>query len=393
MNRSSDASGTGAGEARAARPLTILGAYGGVNSGDEMILRAVVRQARRAGYRGPINVVAGHVPAGASLRADYLDEQLVVHSWRDRAKALRAAAGRDLFIGGGQLIDGAFGINHPLVQTALAMVARATGGKVAIGGVSTARLESPKVRMLYRLLFGLAGRIAARDEASLADILAIAPSAATKSERLADMVFALADELGGGRPVEERRALVFAVHHAPHLPLTDMDEAAGFLGRAAALAGEQVELKVVAHDHRPEWDLDFARRLAARAGLPGDAVRTLATTAECADFYRAARSVVSVRMHPIILGACAGAYCVPVKGSRKQADLAGRLGLPSWSLAEMMALDDMAFGAAVGIGAGGPRPDRARLERLSEEARAVLAPAAGAGARQSAPAQAAAGRA
>ena len=131
---------------RPKRRLAILGAYGGVNVGDEMILRAAVLLAREAGYGGRINVVGSRVPPAEVLRQDYDALDLGFVSWTRVGRAIAAVAGRDLFIGGGQLIDGAAGVQNPLLKAGLALVARATGARVMIGGVSSANLRSAAVR-------------------------------------------------------------------------------------------------------------------------------------------------------------------------------------------------------------------------------------------------------
>ncbi|HEV2746390.1 MAG TPA: polysaccharide pyruvyl transferase family protein [Allosphingosinicella sp.] len=361
------------------RQLAVIGAFGGVNSGDEMILRALVEQARLNGYEGTINVICGSEPAAEAARQDYADRGLSLVTWRNIAGAMRAVAGRDLFIGGGQIIDGTAGIRNAAVQAGLGVVARSTGGSVTVGGVSTRNLEAKLVRRIYRRLFALAGRIVTRDEDSLAEVRRICPAAANKSGSRSDFVFALAGLLRGASPARDRRRIGFAIHHAPHLALTAVEQSVAMLKRVAHVVPPDWELCIVAHDNRADYDLGLAHHLAERVG-GGTSVSSFATTDECAAFYRGLRSIISIRMHPIILGACAEAFCVPLLGSPKLADLSRRLLLRQWDMSELERLADDAFAGALGLSADGPLADPAQRALMSQEAGRIMSPAHGAGA-------------
>lgn len=357
------------------RPLAIYGGYGGVNVGDEMLLRAAVLQARAKGYRGEIVALGPVVPPDDAVAADYDPLGIRFVTWRAPLAALRAVAGRDLFVGGGQLIDGGGGVKVPILILALALAARATGGRLSIGGVSTARLESPAVRRAFGLLFRLADRIVTRDDASLGDVAAIMPSSAKKSETLADLVFGMRDAFTGGVPAVERDTIAFAVHRAAKFRLSDVDEAEAFLGRLATLLRPEQRVAIVAHDRRESWDLGLARELEARIGSDRVFAHAFATAGECIAFYKGVRTVVSARMHPIILGACAGAFCVPLQGSRKVTDIGRRLGVPVKALGELTVLDDAAFSGALGLADAGPMPDPASIEAMGEAALRTMCPA------------------
>lgn len=354
------------------RHFAIFGAYGGANTGDEMILRAVVKLARVAGCKGGIAVVGARIPGPQAMRTDYEERGLTLVTWRNPFKAAKAVAGRDLFIGGGQLIDGLAGIRYPLIQAGLAAIVRLTGGRITIGGVSAMRLTNAAVRRTYGWLFHLAHRIATRDAASMDDILAITPSVAEKSEILADVVFALAEEICGGPPVWERNVIAFSVHHSPLLAFTDFDASLRFLRRLHAMAGSGREIVILAHDVRSDFDLGYAKRLLKQLNAEGVSVRSFATTNECMDFYRQLRTIVSARMHPIIIGACAESFCVPLAGSRKVADISARLGLKQWRLDDLTALPGKEFLKAVGLNGGGPEVDQKAREELTAQARRAL---------------------
>lgn len=354
------------------RKLAILGGYGGINIGDEMILRAAVARARAEGWSGEIVVIGAESPSAGAAADDYAAFGLRPVSWRRPFAAARSVAGRDLFIGGGQIIDGVAGVQYPLLQLGLAAIARCTGGRVTIGGVSTARLDAPRVRQAYDGLFRCAHRIVLRDQASFDDVLAITPSAAAKAELKADLVFSMRESFAGGPAVEERTTFAFAVHCAPTFAHTGMAATEAFLRRVEPLLEQGQELVILAHDRRQDWDLGFATELANRLGSSRVSVRAFATAGECIDFYRRVRTVISVRMHPIILAACAGAYCVPLAGSRKVADMATRLKVPHYDLEQLAQLDDVVLRAAIGVGRQGPGADPQAVLHLASEASDVI---------------------
>ena len=354
------------------RKLAILGAYGGTNIGDEMILRAAVRDARTRGYEGEIGVLGPDAPPAGALAADYAPHGLRFVSWRNPVAALSAVAGRDLLIGGGQVIDGAAGIKGPLMQSALAMMARFTGGRVLIGGVSTERLAAASVRRGYALLFRCAQRIVTRDEHSLNDVLAIAPGARRRAEARADFVFGMKDQFEGGIPVAQRTVLAFAPHRSPTLEHSDLAESTAFLRRMLARLRPGQRLAILAHDNRPDFDLGLARQLAAELGDERVEVIHFAHVDECVAFYRDVRAVIAARMHPLILAACADAFCVPLEGSRKVRDIAERLGVPHAALRDLLQLPDAAFDRATGIADDGPLPDGAAVARLRANAGAIM---------------------
>ena len=244
-------------------------------------------------------------------------------------------------------------------------------------GVSTARIEKNSVRREFRKLFDMVDCIATRDDASLDEILKISPSALSKARSLADLVFTMREELEGNVPASERPVIGFAVHNAPGFSLTDCDEAEALLRRVAGRISPEQRIAVLAHDRREDWDLGIARQLADRlAPLPVSCI-SFETAAESISFYRDVRTMISVRMHPIIMAACSGAFCVPLRSSRKVADIGKRLEVPVHDASSLMDLGDSDFDSALGLDNRGPLPSGQAINAMAEAAQAAIPPVAG----------------
>lgn len=357
---------------RGQRGAAVLGAFGGVNVGDEMILRAVLTQLERVGWRADPVVIGASTPDPEAQVADYDPRGVRFVSWRRPPAAARAVFGRHLFIGGGQLLDGAHGLQNVLVQLGLALVAVLSRKRVAIGGVGAANLENAWVRRAYGMLFGLSAMLRPRDEETHRAILAIAPGVDSRAVGAADVVFSMAEELAGGQPAEERRVIGLALHHAPHFRLTDTALIESLVARLLGLLPDGYRLVLLAHDRRPDYDGRLVEQISGRFRDPRLSTLGFAGTEACISAYRELRTIISLRMHPIIIGACAGCFTVPLAGSRKQASLAQRLSLPLLDLDTLIDVDDGAFRTATGLGQKGPRPDAEALASATRQARAIF---------------------
>ncbi|MEZ5841289.1 MAG: polysaccharide pyruvyl transferase family protein [Hyphomicrobiales bacterium] len=347
------------------RRLLVLGAFGGVNIGDEVILRAVLGLARTAGYAGRISVygTGGDPEALPALAREYAGAGVDFLSRWQLPAMLRAAFGRDVFIGGGQVIDGAFGIRLPLVQLLAALAARLSGGRVVVGGVGVGDVGGPIVRAIYRLLFALSADIVLRDRDS-AERLGFSAAARARGRVAADAAFRLAaDREGEGEA--GRDAIILALRNAPHIGAVDFETLRRLAARIADILPDDMRLLVAIHDSRPQFDGELAGNLMAALPVDAGELVSFASTQECLDAYDRAAAVVSARMHPLIIGACRGAAVVPLAGTRKNRALAERLGLPLREMASLLEMPDAALADALGLGASDRRPDATAIAGLA----------------------------
>lgn len=346
------------------RRLVLYGAFGGANIGDEVIFYADKELAKRIGISQPFGVLVSVQPKGATTAELYDAEEVSTVHHKSIFHALRLLWGADLFIGGGQVIDGAYGIKVPLLQYIYALTVRLSGGRVCIGGAGAFRLRGAATRFFYARLFDICHDIALRDAASLKEI-SYSGAGRRKGRVAADIVFSLR-ELMANRSSESRREVGFAVHSAPHASFMKKENAAQMVAELWRRHGEN--LSILVHDSRPNFDLDFARDIVECAqrdhGAGNIRVRSFETVGACLDYYARSALVVSARMHPLIIGAISGARCVPLAGSRKVAQFAEQLGL------QKVQQDDLvAFVAAL---EAEQMADSSRLSRLEANASTLM---------------------
>ena len=347
--------------------IVLCGSFGGANVGDEVIFHADVELARRAGFQEPIGVLTFVDPAGAPAEQTaeiYGADTFQAVYFKKFFAALRLAWGKSLFIGGGQVLDGAYGAQLAILQLAFAISARAGGGRVCIGGAGAYKIEGRPTRFFYDLLFRLCADISLRDEASLREV-SYSAAVRRKGRVAADVVFSLREALEA-HATGDRPNVGLAVHCAPHTRFMQEEDAARMAADLWRAYGDRAAILV--HDNRAEFDLDFAHRVAQKAeeahGAGPVAVRVLADVETCLDYYAKAELAVSARMHPLIIGALAGARCVPLSGSRKVSEFAGLLGF------EVTAQDDPEVFARALQEARLADPDR--LKALETEALSVM---------------------
>jgi polysaccharide pyruvyl transferase WcaK-like protein len=346
--------------------LAIVGAYGGVNVGDELILHCALSLAKNAGYDASPNVIGGRDRYGEFWDRPGSPSSYI--SWRSPLRAARAVMGRDLFVGGGQIIDGRAGIRNPATQLGLSLAARLTGGRVGFGGAGAAFLKAGAPRWIYRLCFRIAQHISVRDQSSLEQVTPLVGNAPKKLRLDNDLVFSLYPEALGVVPAAERKILAVAVHHSPDVPLTDFNAACKLVERLRNLKSPEQEIVLVPHDFRPDFDPKMITDIMAKIGSDQLSVRWLKSADDTISFYKTVRTIISVRMHPIILGSCTGSFCVPITETAKLRDMAARVALPTQTFGQLLALSDSEFAAAIGLGVDGPMAGADLLRDLSDGA-------------------------
>lgn len=309
--------------------VTICGAFGGVNAGDEAIAQTMQAELARAFPGARIGLLCfvgrevldrtGYAPAGAD-----------VASRQDWGRVRRWLRQGPLVIGGGQMLNGARLPKGLAYLWLIARLARVSGQRVMILGVGARAIAvHPLSRLLIRAIARSADVIRVRD-AQTRDALVACGVPAGRIALTADVVFsgtvagkvaALDDTALGDAP---RAGYCFAVHHSPLVQHYTPADFAGLVDRICQ-AGGQDHATLVCHDIRPAFDLDFAHAVAAAARTPctvvlGDDVNRVI------GLYHRAALVVSSRMHPLILGLIAGAPVLPLAGSDKVAALCRQVG-------------------------------------------------------------------
>jgi polysaccharide pyruvyl transferase WcaK-like protein len=344
----------------ARRNFVLFGSFGGANIGDEVILEADLVLARDAGYPQDLGVLT-LAATSARQMAQYRAAGLEPVYFKNLGPALRLLWGRYLIIGGGQVLDGSFGPKLALVQMGFALWTRLGGGRLRIGGAGAFHLDGIATRTLYRALFAFCNDMSSRDPT-----VQFSGAARREARLAADAVFALQDRLTPPADPSPRRRMALAVHQATHVQFMALDETVTLLRQLRAVSGQPVDILV--GNTRPDFDLDFAHRLAKAVGPDTDGalcpVVVFETVTDCLNYYRDLRVVLAKRMHPLIIGALSGCVCVPLTGSSKVAEFAQLAGLTCYDIGQAQAI-----GQAIEVG----QPiDPARLADLASRARSLM---------------------
>lgn len=309
--------------------ITITGAYGAGNLGDEAILAGILHALRKELPAYGLQVLS-HDPAATAELHGVASASVIPAGLRSALTGLRrtraALSNTKLVLigGGGILYDGTFGrgrmnpIHTWWLRTELLRRWNIPYAFFAVGAGPITRRTS--MAPLRRMLEG-AAFVSARDSASVALLQSLVPRVTVLP--IPDPAFALPPP----PPQPIHRTVVSvrrwfaddpAREEAFHETLV-----AGLQPLVAA--GEQVGfLPMVGNS---EGDVALAEKLAGMLGhhavalplprTPEDAIRTLAQ----------ARTIVAMRLHALILGAVAGRPIIPLAYSAKVASVAHELGL------------------------------------------------------------------
>lgn len=304
--------------------VTICGAFGGVNIGDEAIAETMRAQLGRAFPSARVGLIC-FVRRAVLAQTGYAMAETDIASREDWGTALRWLRAGPLVIGGGQMLNGSGLAKGPGYLLALAWMARLCGRPVFILGVGTRAIERFTLsRWCIRRLAAAARVIRVRDVQSRQALMACGVPEA-RIEVTADVVFSgiVAPPADAVIPRDPSH-ICLAVHQSPLVTHYGPADYAGFV-QALAEARGATRIDLVCHDARPGYDLEFAHAVAAalkgRTAAPVS-VLAPASVAEAMALYAEAGLVASSRMHPLILGLAAGAQVLPLAGSAKVADLA-----------------------------------------------------------------------
>ncbi|NIZ10953.1 polysaccharide pyruvyl transferase family protein [Pseudooceanicola sp. HF7] len=309
--------------------VTICGAFGGVNIGDEAIAETMRAQVSRA-FPGARIGLDCFVSRAVLDQTGYTMSETDIASredWRTIISWLRQGP---LVIGGGQMLNGSKNGKGPGYLFSIALLARLFGQKVMLLGVGTRAVEKfPASRFFMRRLAKLANVIRVRDIQSREALIACGVSS-DRIEVTADVVFSgvVAADACSSR---DHRHMCLAVHQSPLVTHYTAGDYARLAIRLAQAAGS-AKLDLVCHDVRPGYDLEFANAVQNEIEAQSDLAAQVIipkTVSEAMSLYSAAGIVVSSRMHPLILGLAAGAPVLPLAGSAKVRDLASLYGAGS----------------------------------------------------------------
>lgn len=302
------------------KTVTICGAFGGVNMGDEAIAETMLEQVARAraGAEPWLLCMVGQAQMEATQYSTRHPTALSRQSYRATLSKLK---GGPLIIGGGQMLNGGPRPKGLAYLWGLTLMARLMGRPVALLGIGVRALDHNGLsRFLARGIVGRSAITRVRDPQSKAALVTCG-AAPEKIEVTADVVFSGTVKASAARAEtgSAKGKVYFAVHHSPAVSHSGAADYAALVDRVMATRPDSQAI-IICHDVRPNYDVVFANEVAALTTTPCTIVIP-DTVEDVLARYSAAALVVSSRMHPLILGLVAGAPVLPLAGSPKVADL------------------------------------------------------------------------
>lgn len=302
------------------RPVTIIGAFGGVNAGDEAILLSLQALVKALDQRTPIRVISLSSQITDQARDSYHEAGLTYSTARNFLKALAMCVGSDLIVGGGQLLNGTRRPHYILFMIISALISRITLGRVLMLGVGTHDLNKYKASSSAALvLANLCHRVVVRDVHSK---LELSEAGYPDHNISVEPDVVLSGVLSRTR--QKGSILAIAVHHHPSETHLTLDQTMSLINsvRSEVLG---YRIIVVAHDVRDDFDNGLLKII--KQELPDIEVVTLGSGEMACDFYSEVDVVLSSRMHPLILGLICGATPAPLSMSLKVRDFAASYSL------------------------------------------------------------------
>ena len=303
------------------RPLSIWGAYGGMNIGDEAILVAMIDLLRRHGLDPRTLIVQS--PPEPDAAAAYRRRGLEPVAFRSLGRLFNALRRTDLVCGGGQLMDDRGGLGFPVGFTSCLILAnRVLGGRPIIFGIGAEPMQRGASKWLVKRFYSLARLAMVRDRPSHEALVA----AGYPEEQAAvggDVAMTLHGLARHDRATKTKRLLLVPNRD----PQRVGNIAATFDTVVDAARGAGWGVTVMAHDRRPEYDVGELDRMRGALGTEGVEYVVPTSLNDGYTHYQQADVVVSARMHPLLLSILHGVTPVAIPVVAKVRTLVADLSL------------------------------------------------------------------
>lgn len=312
----------------------VYGYFGGWNSGDEAILDSVSQMIQQWVAKLPGD--SGDVPVIAAICSRLRPEFESVY----REQGIRMLVGRDLrtianvlkdhqlIVGGGQMITGDRSYKGLLFLYVLTLIARIRGRRAWMIGIGVEGVHRSLAKWLCRRIVANSRSVGCRDSYSL-EMLRSAGCDEKRLSLTADVVLSgvLASEgrFTASRQAASRPVIAFGLHHSPLRAYSDIDETKSLI-LSIADAFPEHEIVLVSNDSRDKFDAGLLDQLLRQIDHPRIRGQHFDDVDVTISVYAQAACVVSVRMHPLILGLIHGVPVVGIDRSNKVKFLAQRVG-------------------------------------------------------------------
>lgn len=301
------------------------------NLGDLLLLQQNLARVEPARH-GPTTVRRWQ-PLPGEILAQVENDQVTVVNGKALVRYALSCLGRDMVIGGGQLVRSNGSLRSLVGLVMAAAMVRLGGGKVYTRGLGVSAIRQPFRRLLWRAVFHLSQGVMVREAQAERHTRQIAPGA--RIVVTADMAFLPNPDLFG-QPAQSAGARRDGLVLAPCLDGGEdrlLDPACVQALLAACQAARPGLARIVAcHDIRPAMDPAAARLLLGPAAAPDWTFVKDGNLRQLVATYRRADLVVTNRLHSVIMALhCGAAIIVLDDGNPKVLEHARQFALPVYT--------------------------------------------------------------
>lgn len=298
----------------------LYGFFGGWNSGDEAILRTVIRMMRHEYGNPEIVVLCARI--NEPFWQEYRDLGIGLVTAKEFSKITALLTNHRLIVGGGQMITGDHRYRGLIYLAWLTTTAAFKNAPARFIGAGVEGVHRPFAKWLCRRIVARCEWFGCRDDYSRSMLL----SAGCSPEKLrltADVVLSgvinQSDKKlspGAELPIEiktKEGPIALGLHRSPLRSYADINTYRGLIETLLKVSPRQ-EVQVVSNDSRPSFDAGLLEELKKYSWPSRVSFVPFESVEKTIAAYANASCVVSVRMHPLILGLI---HSVPVLGIRR----------------------------------------------------------------------------
>ena len=302
--------------------FAIFGFFGGWNSGDEALFESVRELLLKKYPDAEIVVICTRVRVSYASRYKAIGVRVIPAKSFDEIKGILRT--HRLVIGGGQIITGdksykGLGFLYWLTRTA-----RRLNQPAQLIGIGVEGVHRRTAKWLCRRIVANTQSVGCRDHYSH-QMLRSAGCDESKLRLTADVVLSKILTFPERGSDEMGNAIAIGLHHSPLRSYAGEESYRKLVSNLRASMPDR-PIVLVSNDAREKFDAGLLDRLAKQIADPMVKSQHFETMDEVIDTYASAACVVSVRMHPLILGLIHGRPVVGIPRSNKVKQLAARVG-------------------------------------------------------------------
>lgn len=308
--------------------VVLFGSFGGWNSGDEAILESVERLLGWSVSSSDVELKERSAVICFRMRPGFAQiyqkrRRQVVYA-RELWKIAGLLRTRQLIIGGGQIITGDRSYKGLLFLLLLTTLARLLGRPAVMVGIGVEGVHRKLAKWLCRCIVANVSVLNCRDAYSQ-KMLLDAGCSEHRLRLMADVVLSGVIARDTNKGLFQRPTIAIGLHHANRRKYATGDDFV-LLSETLVNTFPEYEVVFVSNDCRDGFDEELLRQLRGRIQHDRIRFQSFDTVENVVSAYASAKCVISVRMHPLILGLIHSVPVVGVGRSNKVKQLADRVG-------------------------------------------------------------------